>query len=67
MDKMFEYICEDLAAIKRQQHMQTRFNRRLIVFGLIAVAAADIYTSRLYNKYERLSAELKEYKQSKGE
>lgn len=67
MEKVFNYILEDMAAIKRQQYIQARFNRRLVVFSLIALAAADIYTCRLHNKYEQLSAELKEIKQSKGE
>lgn len=67
MEKVFDYIVEDLAAIKRQQYIQARFNRRLILFGLLAIAVADIYTCKLHNKYEQLSAELKEIKQSKGE
>ena len=67
MDKVFNYILEDMAAIKRQQCIQARFNRRLIVFGLLALAAVDIYACKLNNKYEQLSIELKEIKQSKGE
>lgn len=67
MEKVIDYILEDMAAIKRQQYIQVRFNRRLVVFGLIAAAIADIYVCRLNHKCEQLSAELKEYKQSKGE
>lgn len=67
MDKMLNYILEDMAAIKSQQRVQARFNRRLIVFGLLALAAVDIYACKLNNKYEQLSSELKEIKQSKGE
>lgn len=67
MGQMFEYIFEDLAALKRQQMQQKRFNRRMILAGLIAIVVMDIYTCRLQNKYDQLSIELKEYKQSKGE
>lgn len=67
MEKVVNYILEDMAAIKRQQYIQARFNRRLIVFSLLAIAVADIYACRLHGKYEQLSAELKEIKQSKGE
>ena len=67
MDKTFEYIFEDLAAIKRQQVQQKRFNRRIVIFSLLAIVAAEFYTFNLKHEYEQLSAELKEYKQSKEE
>lgn len=67
MEKVINYIVEDVASIKRQQYIQARFNRRLVVFGLLAIAVVDIYACKLNNKCEQLSAELKEYKQSKGE
>lgn len=67
MEKVVSYILEDMAVIKRQQHIQARFNRRLIVFSLLAIAVADIYAYRIHDKYEQLSAELKEINQSKGE
>lgn len=60
MGQMFEYIFEDLAAIKRRQMQQQKFNRRILILALTAIAISEI---RAYN--ERIK--LKEYGQSKGE
>lgn len=60
MGQMFEYIFDDLAAIKRRQMQQQKFNRRILILGLAAIAIMEI---RAYN--DRIK--LREYEQSKGE
>lgn len=67
MEKVFDFILEDLAAVRKRQCVQVRFNRRILIFSLAVFAASEFRARKLQTKYEELSAELKEIKQSKGE
>lgn len=51
MGQMFNYIFEDLAAIKHRQMQQQKFNRRILILSLTMIAISEI---RAYNDRKKL-------------